>query len=349
MANSENGKRVIYTDILRIVASVCVVIIHVSGEFVVNPALLGTRTWWVANILDSFIRWCVPVFFMLSGAFILDSKKDYGVVTFIRKRVSKVFIPFIVWSILYVVFNFRDKMDQITLENVVSRIITGNTHYHLWFFYTLIGLYLVAPVLKAIVRQCDRNTLLYFIGLCYVNVSILGFLSKFFHINVGFSIPLGSAYVGYFVLGNVLLNWDLRKSTRCWLYALGGLGIVVTMAGSYLISGRAPGVDLYFYEYTSVNTFFVSIAVFVLFKNINWEKAMGGRPHLYKGIRVLTDASLGIYLIHPAFLKYTEKVPFIMNMRTVVYILFTSIALYIASFLAVSVLKKLPVVRHIVP
>lgn len=56
---------------LRVFAIFMVVVIHVTAGYVTfadtNPSFYGSTLWWSANILDSFSRWSVPVFVMLSG------------------------------------------------------------------------------------------------------------------------------------------------------------------------------------------------------------------------------------------------------------------------------------------
>jgi len=66
-----NKKRYIYLDVLKILASIGVVFIHVSA--------IGWNTfpptsfeWKVMNIYDSLFRWSVPAFMMATGALILN-------------------------------------------------------------------------------------------------------------------------------------------------------------------------------------------------------------------------------------------------------------------------------------
>ena len=60
-------------DLLRIQAAILVVLLHVSaiGWNVISP---HKSQWMIINLYNSMTRGAVPIFFMLSGAFLL--KKD---------------------------------------------------------------------------------------------------------------------------------------------------------------------------------------------------------------------------------------------------------------------------------
>lgn len=68
--------------------------------------ILGTEYWWISNVYDSISRWGVPVFVMVSGALLLDTSKQEGILTFYKKRLSKIFIPIIFWTAFYLFWFF---------------------------------------------------------------------------------------------------------------------------------------------------------------------------------------------------------------------------------------------------
>ena len=65
--------RTAWMDAARVVAIVAVVLIHVLAPTVEGRGVaVGSAPWWVADVLNSANRWCVPVFLMISGALALD-------------------------------------------------------------------------------------------------------------------------------------------------------------------------------------------------------------------------------------------------------------------------------------
>ncbi|WP_175637699.1 acyltransferase family protein, partial [Dickeya dadantii] len=70
--------------IARIVSTFAVIVLHVSA-YTVALADLGTFSWWVGNLYDSLVRWCVPVFIMISGALLLSPEKVESLSIFYKK------------------------------------------------------------------------------------------------------------------------------------------------------------------------------------------------------------------------------------------------------------------------
>src|SRR3990167_2341660 len=99
-----NIKYYFYIDIIRSVAIFLVVLLHVSAKFVTAYKNIPIDWWVVSNFYDSFSRQSIPLFLMISGFLILGSYKSDQLKIFVRKRFLKVFIPFIIWSIFYLLW-----------------------------------------------------------------------------------------------------------------------------------------------------------------------------------------------------------------------------------------------------
>jgi len=93
----------IWLDNSRIVAIYAVVFLHVSAAVVLGNEV-GTEYWWIGNIYDSAMRWCVPTFVMISGALLLDPDKQEDLKTFYAKRLSRILIPILFWSAFFSIF-----------------------------------------------------------------------------------------------------------------------------------------------------------------------------------------------------------------------------------------------------
>ena len=74
MARTNEGGRLAYAELLRVVAMLAVIVLHVSGGWL-ESLPVGTTDWHALNMWDSLCRWCVPVFVMCSGMFLLDPKR----------------------------------------------------------------------------------------------------------------------------------------------------------------------------------------------------------------------------------------------------------------------------------
>lgn len=97
-------KRDISMDVLRILAALSVILLHVSAIYLEKTSVNSIQ-WSVANILDSSTRWCVPVFVMLSGAFLLQ--KDISLKYLYKVKISHLFILLVGWNAFYNIFRMN--------------------------------------------------------------------------------------------------------------------------------------------------------------------------------------------------------------------------------------------------
>ncbi len=96
------SERVEYLDILRALSMLSVVFLHtVAGNLRAN---YGSAVWHLSNVLSSLVDTAVPLFFMISGALLLGSAKTLSLDYTLKKRVPRVLVPFVVWSLVYVAY-----------------------------------------------------------------------------------------------------------------------------------------------------------------------------------------------------------------------------------------------------
>src|SRR3712207_2098915 len=90
----------LWVDNLRIVAAFAVVVIHVSSG-VMDEQATGSTNWWIGNLYNSMMRWCVPAFVMVSGLLLLDPSKNESIRLFYRKRTRRVLVPLLFWTMFF--------------------------------------------------------------------------------------------------------------------------------------------------------------------------------------------------------------------------------------------------------
>ena len=97
--------RVVWLDVVRLVAMFTVVCCHCTDPFNFYPgdppANIAEIKFWGAAY-GAFLRPCVPLFVMLTGTLLLPVKEESQ--RFYKKRISRVFWPFLIWSVLYNLF-----------------------------------------------------------------------------------------------------------------------------------------------------------------------------------------------------------------------------------------------------
>lgn len=202
-------KREIRYDLLRITACFAVVLLHVSNGhwYVVD---INSTDFTVMTIYNSFTRFGVPVFFMLSGLFLLDPQKELSMKKW-GARIGKLIVGFFVWSLFYafqsVIYNgVLSGWDSVTGEmwsSALVRLIRG--HGHMWFLMDLLGFYLLLPILRKIcedIRLTGYFLLLWVVVRFFVN-TVLPYLGGEMIIAVVSSMHLYlfTGFIGYFLGG----------------------------------------------------------------------------------------------------------------------------------------------------
>ena len=155
------SKRVIYFDILRVVAIFAVVAVHISAQHWLDVDV-SSRAWFAFNLYCTTGKWSVPIFVMISGALFLG--RDTTIRTILKKNVLRMAGVFVFWSGCYALISLIFRRSP--LFDVFSQFITG--HYHLWFLYMIVGLYLLIPLLRPIVQ--NETLMRYFLLLAHVHL-----------------------------------------------------------------------------------------------------------------------------------------------------------------------------------
>jgi len=298
--------REIWIDYLRVIAAIAVIIIHVTAGFLINSNT-GTIDWWIGLYFDGAMRFCVPLFVMISGSLLLS--KRYSLKDHLKKRFQKVLLPFIFWSIIYILYDLIFpvlKGDSIyfmpSLKYITSGLFFG-VRGHLWYVYMILGLYLFIPYLQKWTSQYKKNEMYLFLSLWSVTLIVNWFISsapgaKGYSFVRGFDLSYFSGFVGYLVLGFFLYknNFLNNKMGNFYLICLIVLGLMITYFGTYYISKPTGLFKSNFFRYLTPNVAMVSIGLFLLFKN-NFNKIFPQRL-INSVLQNISKYSYGIYLSH---------------------------------------------------
>lgn len=292
--------RLLYADALRAFAIILVVIIHVAAYPVVSLAESASYAWWIANFFDSVARPAVPLFIMLSGLLLLNPSRQESPLTFLRRRMTRILIPFITWALVYFFWRHWYHGESISPLPLLHELLNGPVYTHFWFVYMLVGLYLLIPLLQVFVRHASQQHIRYFLVLWFITVSLLPLLNKFTGIPVAIYLGTSIHFTGYLILGHVLSTVSLKQNQIRW--GLAGLLLLttVTAVGTYLTTQQASGVlDEYFYNNFSPNLIGMSILWFIVIKSINFSVVRDRFHYIWLGTTTLASTSYGIYLVHP--------------------------------------------------
>lgn len=298
--------RLTYADLLRCAAMLAVIVLHVAGsQLAAVPVDSGAFQ--VFNLYDGLVRWCVPVFVMLSGMFLLDPKHSLPLSKLFFGHILRIAVALAVWGTAYaLLLRVREYgLSWGSVRAALHSVLLGQTHFHLWFLYMIIGLYLVTPVLRAFVRGAGRRDFHWFFLLVFLFAWLIPTVLRLrpsqtlslYVNNLNLHLVLG--YVGYYVLGYYLKEYTLSRPAEYLTYLLGILGAVVTVGGTAWLSRQQGALVQTLYSYDAPNVALMSAAVFVFFRYVLGVSDERSRRQRFSGAARI---SFGVYLVHAFFL-----------------------------------------------
>ena len=357
---SETTKRDLFADYVRVIATFAVILLHSSGDLLYSfgKPYYQFDFWMTGNVFDSATRWSVPVFAMLSGALLLRPKYTESIGNFLQRRMLRVFIPYLFWSVIYTLYMYRYNIRDWQTPHwpdVWNKILFDEVYYHLWFVPMILGLYFVTPIFRVLVRHATRFEIEYFITLWFVTSIISAHFPDFFMVRyMGWF-----AYTGYFLLGDYIVTYPFSLRVRQWIYALGIAGLALTIFGTWLGSEYFGYFFDRLYIYLSINVVLTSVAVFTYLKYVNWAAFATRFPRINHIVLYLSGISFGIYLCHVVIMDclkngyiwsikiYTTS---FMNhdLHPIVCVPLFCLVVVFMSILLINVLIKIPFIKKIV-
>ena len=325
------SKQNLNINLLRILACLMVIFMHAPlPSKQANGLFLSTLSYVTAP--------CIGLFFMVSGYLLLPIKQDAG--SFLRKRLGKVIGPTLFWSIFYLAANFiKEDCQGSLMKELISIPFSAQGNPVLWFMYTLIGLYLLAPIISRWIKSASRKEMEFYLGLWGISLCY-PILSSFLSINQGTTgiLYYFTGYAGYFILGSYLKKYPERISFKC-IIPLMGIAILAP------IICKIAQINVNFYEV------FWYLSIFVVIQCVFWFQTITKLPLKFSNrvetmLTRISNLSFGIYLIHIFIMRYILwECDFIQNMNSsilqtvtiaVLTFVLSTIACYLISWLPFS-------------
>lgn len=303
-------ERIIAYDYIRIVAMLLVVSCHCFGD-------ISAASGEVISILSYLEAPCNGLFFAVSGALLLPVNTppcDTG--SFLKKRLRKIVVPTLVWSIIYLLLS-----GDFDLLSIGSIPFAAQGASVLWFMYTLAGLYLIAPIVSPWLENADKKALILYLSLWTISLCYPIF-QNWFVINKTMTGMLYyiSGYIGYFILGYYIKRYGIKFKSALILY-ISTFIVMVTV--------KMYAADIRLYDDFWYLSIFCAVSVVFYWKVIE----------LISTCIILTDSAkhclitvsnliFGVYFVHYGIVEYV--IPHIVNFNTMPYLVGYAIRIAIA-------------------
>ncbi len=353
MAEKING-RIAYADLLRVFASFAVIVFHLAGGHI-SAVAMGSPNWQVFNLYNSLVRWCVPVFVMLSGMFMLDTKKSLPITRLLFHNCLRILVCLMFWGGVYAVVEYCRQGGSFTwagLGRAILNALQGDTRYHLWFLYMILGLYLVTPILRAFCRGASRSDFHWFFLITFLFAFALPTAFKLWPraqfmpvLRLWYErldIQLVMGYVGYYVAGWYLREYTLSRLSEALIYVFGIIGATVTVWGTSVLSHSAGRLVETLYSFFSPNVALFSAAIVVLFRYVLGVSEERSRRQRLGGV---ARVAFGVYLVHDLFLTLLNILGItVLSFAPVASIPLLSMLVFLCSFAVAWLISWLPFV-----
>ena len=289
-------QRIQYLDFLRCLAICLVIVLHAMRPFIGDTAFYGTAAWYVCMVQNAFNRAGVPLFFMISGYLLLSSPASAHPGPFYRRNIPKLLIPLTVWTLIYTLTAAHRAAEAFAPSRFFSALLNSGGAYHMWFVYTMLGIYLLVPFLKRMVDGSTQKELCLLLAILLFPTALRPLLNLSLPVYIHLFDPLMEGYIGYFLFGYLLGSAELSRPVRLAFYIGGVLGYLLGTLGN-LLTASAEAIPLPFNLGYYLNHYLCAGAIFLFFKTFFTRRAAllaPAAPLMAK----LSDLVFGVYWVH---------------------------------------------------
>ena len=359
-----------WIDVVRTMAILGVILCHVVDTVMTAPQAAGSEeyTLWT-ELYKTLSRPSVSLFVLITGYLLLPVKMDS--VEFYKKRLTRILYPFLFWSVAYtmlpwVIHLFTQSHDLIrmffpyygsqeptlsyTLMEVARIPLTFNgTSYPLWYVYMFVGLYFFMPVISPWLEKSNKKEKTIFLTIWGVSLFIP--YIRAFVMNYAFGesewnefglFYYFAGFIGYIVMG----HW-MKQSGRFpfqkkfWLtIPVFLLSYWITYEGYHFMmldpNVTPEGMELFFL-FCTPNVMLMTYALFVMASNVTIRSEAVNRV-----LSTLSRYGFGIYMVHYLLIGPIDYVLARMMVPVAVHIPLCTLLVFVASWMFVFVLGKLP-------
>ncbi|MDW8760404.1 acyltransferase family protein [Streptococcus suis] len=331
-----NLNRIYGIDIIKLLACVGVVILHVTTlAFDIDQPM----NW--SSYMYYLGTFSIPLFFLINGFFLLNRKElPYS---YIFKKMGGILFVVICWSVLYwlVSFNFHENI----FRKIVGSLLQRGYFYQFWFFGSLLIMYPTLPFLKKILQNIKIHfvvmLLLLIIG---STVQLLNFflpdvpIQKF----VPQTLRLWTWY-SYYILGGLIGRPEVVPFiTKLQTPKINYLTATLVFLSPFIFFWICQNIfELKYAEYF-YDSIFVKLLTVLIFISIYRIKLSSFSQ---KWVPFLSAGIMGIFIVHTHVIRLLSKIldlSFPLNNSIGILLVFS------LSFLTVLTMSKLPGFKRLI-
>ena len=357
MTNGLSGPRKQFLDVLRVLATCAVVLMHVltGATDVTDASIVPEYRSLLLSVMD-LVTWCVPIFLLMSGYLFLNPERTLTYPVMIKKYCRRIALAILLFGVPYAASElvvaertFRIRM----IPEALKMTLTGHTWSHMWYLYLILFLYLITPLLKKVLRVLPVWGAAAVMAVIFLGSSVAPFLNKVLDVNSIPVLPDGGVYFLYYLCGYFFAVREVcvDKGRNVWLTAA-----VAVLALGMILSRTLAGFSIqmaYNYPFT--------VLLAVLLFAAGWNGSIKKHRIPWQEAGAL---SFAVYLVHPVYVnlwyKFVKITPFtvleqcgvqsVAAGQAVLILLLAAFCLVVLALATATawVLRKIPVLRKFV-
>lgn len=357
MTNGLSGPRKQFLDVLRVLATCAVVLMHVltGATDVTDASIVPEYRSLLLSVMD-LVTWCVPIFLMISGYLFLNPERTLTYPVMIKKYCRRIALAILLFGVPYAASElvvaertFRIRM----IPEALKMTLMGHTWSHMWYLYLILFLYLITPLLKKVLRVLPVWGVVAMMAVIFLGSSVAPFLNKVLDVNSIPVLPDGGVYFLYYLCGYFFAVREVcvDKGRNVWLTAA-----VAVLALGMILSRTLAGFSIqmaYNYPFT--------VLLAVLLFAAGWNGSIKKYRIPWQEAGAL---SFAVYLVHPVYVnllyKFVKITPFtvleqcgvqsVVAGQAVLILLLAAFCLVVLALATATawVLRKIPVLRKYV-
>ena len=205
MTNGLSGPRKQFLDVLRVLATCAVVLMHVltGATDVTDASIVPEYRSLLLSVMD-LVTWCVPIFLLISGYLFLNPERTLTYPVMVKKYCRRIALAILLFGVPYAASElvvaertFRIRM----IPEALKMTLTGHTWSHMWYLYLILFLYLITPLLKKVLQILPVWSVVAVMTVIFLGSSVAPFLNKVLDVNSIPVLPDGGVYFLYYLCG----------------------------------------------------------------------------------------------------------------------------------------------------
>ena len=368
MTNGLSGLRKQFLDVLRVLATCAVVLMHVltGATDVTDASIVPEYRSLLLSVMD-LVTWCVPIFLLISGYLFLNPERTLTYPVMIKKYCRRIALAILLFGVPYAASElvvtertFRIMM----IPEALKMTLTGHTWSHMWYLYLILFLYLITPLLKKVLRVLPVWGVVAMMAVIFLGSSVAPFLNKVLDVNSIPVLPDGGVYFLYYLCGYFFAVREVcvDKGRNVWLTAA-----VAVLALGMILSRTLAGFSIQM-AYNYPFTVLLAVLLFAAGWNGGGDGAALAAREKDRIHRISWQEagalSFAVYLVHPVYVnllyKFVKITPFtvleqcgvqsVAAGQAVLILLLAAFCLVVLALATATawVLRKIPVLRKFV-